>query len=135
MAQDEQNVLQAGLTRETMFTVEGTHTAGHLGSGDVRVLATPMMILFMEINARSLLAGHLPAGMASVGTRVDVRHLAACPVGAEVRVRAEIKVLRGSRVLFRVEALHGAERLGKGWHWRRILDESRFLRRFEGEAG
>jgi predicted thioesterase len=78
--------LLPGLRREDLYTVLPEHTAAHLGSGDLRVLATPSMILFMERAARQLLAEHLPPGFSSVGARVDVRHLAPLPAESKFGV-------------------------------------------------
>jgi len=83
-------LLPPGLTREETFIVEEQHTAYHIGSGDERVLGTPWMISFMERVSNRLVAEHLPDGLMSVGIQVDVKHLAATPVNAQVRVRAEV---------------------------------------------
>jgi predicted thioesterase len=119
--------LSAGPAREDETFVREEHTAGHLGSGDVRVLASPMMILFMEITARKLLAEHLPSGLTSVGSRVDVRHLAPSAVGAVIRTRAEIVEVEGRKVTLRVEAWEGEKQVGVGMHWRYVVEEERFL--------
>ena len=121
--------LKTGLMREDFSTVEDGHTAGHLGSGDVRVLASPMMILFMEITARKLLAEHLPEGLSSVGTRVDIRHLAPSPVGAVIRTRAEITEVQENKITLKVDAWDGETQIGSGTHWRFVIDEARFMRR------
>jgi predicted thioesterase len=120
--------LAVGLAREDETRVEEAHTAGHLGSGDVRVLASPIMILFMEVTARKLLADHLPEGQTSVGSRVDIRHLAPSPVGAVIRTRAEIIALEGRKVTLQVSAWDGAKKIGAGTHWRYIVDEQGFLK-------
>jgi fluoroacetyl-CoA thioesterase len=120
---------QPGARREELFSVEEEHSAIHVGSGSLRVLATPWMIAFMERTARMLLAERLPPGYSSVGVHVDVRHLAPTPVGAEVRARAEIHSIDGSRVNFTVQAWDGQEKIGEGAHQRVVIDEERFLRR------
>lgn len=120
--------LPPGLRREDVHTVLPEHTAAHLGSGALRVLATPSMILFMEMAARKLLATQLPPGLSSVGTRVDVRHLAPAPVGAAIRAVAEIAQVNGNQITFTVEAWEGEKQIGAGTHWRVIVDEERFLR-------
>lgn len=120
--------LVPGLSREDETVVAPEHTAGHLGSGDVRVLASPMMILFMEVTARKLLAAHLPAGQTTVGSRVDVRHLAPSQVGAVIRSRAEITAVEGRKITLTVEAWEGEKLVGAGIHWRYIVDEADFLR-------
>lgn len=121
--------LTPGLRREDIHLVIPEHTAAHLGSGDLRVLATPSMILFMEMAARKLLAEHLPPGFSSVGARVDVRHLAPSPVGADIRAVAEITEVNGNKITFSVEAWEGEKQIGSGTHWRVVIDEEKFLKR------
>jgi len=128
---DPTTSLSPGLCREETFTVLPEHTAAHLGSGDLRVLATPSMILFMEIAARKLLAEHLPPGFSSVGARVDVRHLAPSPVGAEIRATAEITEVNGKKITFQIEAWDGVKQIGGGVHWRVVIDETQFMAQVE----
>lgn len=119
--------LSPGLKREESFLVEDQHTAYHIGSGDERVLGTPWMISFMERVSNRLVGGHLSAGEMSVGIHVDVRHLAASPVGALVRVRAEITALAPKRVTLKVEAWDSQEKIGEGTHTRAVVNKDRFL--------
>ena len=126
--------LAPGLRREDTFTVQNEHTAEHLGSGDLRVLATPSMILFMEMTARKLLAAHLPPGYSSVGARVDVRHLAPSPVGAAIRTVAEITEVDGNKITFFIEAWDGEIQIGGGAHWRVVIDEARFMERVSQQS-
>ena len=123
--------LRRGLRREEAFIVHPEHTAAHLGSGDLRVLATPSMILHMEIAARKLLTEHLPPGYSSVGARVDVRHLAPSPVGATIRTIAQITEVHGNKITFLVEAWDGEKQIGSGVHWRVVIEEARFMARME----
>lgn len=123
-----------GLTREDTYLVVEEHTAVHVGSGSLRVLATPWMIAYMERTARSLLGEYLPEGYSSVGVRVDVRHLAPTPVGSQVTARAEVLSVDGSRVYLRLEARDQVETIGEGEHQRVVIDEARFLRRVEAKA-
>lgn len=132
---DLTQILKPGLSREETFVVEEQHTAIHVGSGSLRVLASPWMIAFMERAARALLAEHLPAGYSSVGVHVDVRHLAPSPVGSVVRARAEVQSIDGLRVNFIVQAWDGQEKIGEGTHQRVVIDEGRFLRRVAAKAG
>jgi predicted thioesterase len=125
----------AGLAREDHYPVEEEHTAIHVGSGSLRVLASPWLIAFIESTARKLLAEGLPAGSSSVGVRVDVRHLAPTPVGGEVRARAEVLRVEGRTVFFKVEAWDAQEQVAAGEHQRVIIDEERFLRRVDAKAG
>lgn len=117
---------QPGMTREETFTVQGKHTAYHIGSGDSRVLSTPSMISFMEIVAHRLLSKHLPPEKLSVGIHVDIKHLAATPVQAEITVKARLIEIHGSRAVFEVDAWDEQEQIGTGIHQRAVVDLARF---------
>lgn len=129
------NAIEVGMRSEQTFLVEERFTAGHVGSGSLRVLATPSMIGFMERVATGLMQPHLPQGASSVGVHVDVRHLAATPVGGQVRVTAEVTVVDGRRVDFKVEAWDDTEMIGQGTHQRYVIDVERFLKRLESKLG
>lgn len=115
-----------GLIGEFERVVETQHTAQHIGSGSAWVLATPMMILWMEEAAVRATNAHLEPGQASVGTLVNVRHLAATPVGMRVRVRAELTAVEGRKLTFQVRAEDEREVIGEGIHERVIIDVARF---------
>lgn len=124
-------LFKPGAANEDLFTVTDQITAYQVGSGSVRVLATPWMIAYMERTAHRLLTSSLPTEYTSVGSQVNVRHLAPTPLGAEVRVLAEVISLEGYRVLFSVRAWDGVEMIGEGQHERVIIDKARFLSRVE----
>jgi fluoroacetyl-CoA thioesterase len=126
-------ILQAGMTREEVFTVESQHSAAHVGSGSARVLATPWLIAFMERTARDLLAAVLPAGYSSVGVHVDIRHVAPSPVGSRVRSRVEVTAIQGVKVDFTARLWDEQELVGEGTHQRVVIEEERFLRRIESK--
>ncbi len=126
---DLSQVIQPGMSREDTYRVEEEYSAIHVGSGSLRVLATPWMIAFMERVARKFIADMLPEGYSSVGVRVDVQHLAPSPVGSRVTARAEVISVEGSKVFFKVEARDEQELIGAGSHQRVVIDEARFLRR------
>ncbi len=121
---DFEEIFKPGTSMEETFTVEEQHTAMHVGSGSLRVLATPWMIAFMERVARKFMGELLPLGYSSVGVRVDVRHLAPSPVGSRVTARAEVISVDGFRVDFNVEAWDGEEKIGDGLHQRVVIEES-----------
>jgi predicted thioesterase len=127
----EDKVIQVGMSREELFHVAEEHAAITVGSGASRVLATPWMIAFMERVAHRMLAENLPAGESSVGVLVDIRHLAPTPIGAAVRVQAEIVMIEGSRLTFSVQAWDREEKIGEGRHQRVVINEARFLRGVE----
>lgn len=87
--------IQLGATGEQVTTVTEEQTARHLGSGGVNVFATPAMITLMETAAVNAIEHLLPEGQASVGTAVNIRHLAATPLGQQVRARAEVIAVNG----------------------------------------
>ena len=124
-------LIKPGMSLETTFQVEAQHSAAHLGSGSLRVLATPVMIAFMESTSHRLLAQRLPAGYSSVGMLVNVRHLAPTPLGSSVRVLSEVLEVDGLRVTFSVQAWDQSEPIGDGQHQRMVIEEARFLRRIE----
>ena len=126
--------VQIGMSQEETFTVEEQHTAAHVGSGSSRVLASPWMIAFMERAARKLLGDVLPEGLSSVGVHVDVRHLAPSPVGSQVRARAEVTAVQGSKVDFTIQAWDEHELVGEGTHRRAVIDEARFLSRVASKS-
>ncbi len=126
---DMAELIQPGMVEEFKFRVEEHQTAGQVGSGSLRVLATPVMIGMMERCSHQLLAHHLDEGLTSVGIQVIVRHLAPTPCGAEVRIRSEVTAVEGSKVTFRIQAWDPVEQVGEGEHQRAVIDQARFLRR------
>ena len=121
--------IQPGMMVEKAFPVEEQHSALQAGSGGVPVLATPWMIVFMENAAFNLLESTLPDGFSSVGVLVKVSHLAPTPIGAEVRVQAEILEVEGMRVSFDLQAWDEHEQISTGQHQRVVIDKDRFLKR------
>ncbi len=126
--------IHPGAAAEQIASVTRDKTARHLGSGGVEVFATPAMIALMEGAAVAALDPHLPQGQASVGTAIVVCHLAATPLGDEVRARAEVTAVDGRQVEFRVQAWDSHELIGEGTHTRFVIDAERFLRRVEEKA-
>jgi predicted thioesterase len=127
---DASKNLKPGLSHHMEFVVEEEHTASHLGSGTVRVLSTPTMILFMERTARIMMDEYLPDTHTSVGAQVNVRHLAPSPVGNTVRAEVEITSVDGNKVMLNVAVWDGEEKVGNGQHERFVIDKERFFRRF-----
>lgn len=125
------NEMAPGLAKEKMITVTEDLTAKHLGSGSVLVLATPSMIALMENVAQESVQPFLPDGQTTVGVHVDVRHLAATPLGLEVRVRSEVLSVAGRLVTFKVEAFDAVDKCGEGVHERMIIDLARFQERLD----
>lgn len=128
------NTIQPGLSGEQVTTVTTELTAWHLGSGGVEVYATPAMIALMEAAAVAAIDHLLPPGQVSVGTAVDVRHLAATPLGEQVRARAEITAVEGRKLTLRVQAWDEHELIGEGTHTRFVIDVARFEQRLREKA-
>lgn len=127
---------KAGLVGQWETTVEERLLAAEVGSGDVRVLATPMLVMGMERAAREALRACLPEGMTSVGTRVDVSHLAATPCGMKVRFEATLTAVsaNGRGLTFRVVAHDEAGCIGEGTHERVVVDREKFQARADAKG-
>jgi predicted thioesterase len=93
------------------------------------VYATPMMILEMEMAAADAIAARLQPGWVTVGTEVDIRHLAATPVGARVRTTAKVIAVERRVIRFEVEAFDDTRRIGEGRHARALVDVASFTKR------
>ncbi len=115
-----------GLVGEKAVVVTEALTARHLGSGKVAVLATPAMIMLMEQTSMEVVEPYLEADQQTVGTRVDVQHLAATPEGMRIRIRAELQQVNGRRLTYHVEAFDAMEKIGEGTHERAIINLERF---------
>ena len=127
--------IEPGLIGELTHTVLEADTAAAYGSGLVPVLSTPHLIALMESAAQAAIEPWLEEGNTAVGTRVDMRHLAATPVGMRVRIRAELLEVDRRRLRFRVEAWDEEEKVGEAEHERFIVDRSRFLAGVADKAG
>lgn len=119
--------IQAGLVGEKAEKVTKDKVASKYASGTVDVYATPAMIALMEYAAHSCVEPMLPQGWATVGTRLDVRHLAATPVGMEVKATARLLEVEGRKLLFEVEAFDDKEKIGAGIHERYIVNLEKFM--------
>ena len=115
-----------GLKGECKIVVAKEHTAPHVGSGVVRVLATPVMINMFEAAALAAVEGLLPEGYQTVGITMNVHHFAATPVGMDVFVHAELIAVEGRTLRFQCAARDAAEAIGDGIHERVIIKLGRF---------
>lgn len=118
-----------GLTFETTTVVTHSNTAAAVGSGGVDVYATPSMIGLMEMAALRAVQPHLADGETTVGTLVNVKHLAATPLGMAVRATARLDQVDGRRLVFTVEAFDEREKIGEGIHERFVVQLQKFLDR------
>lgn len=129
------DAIEAGLVEEADLTVGADMTAKHIGSGSLQVFATPAMVAFVEQVCRRMADERLPAGQATVGIRVDIRHLAPTPLGGKVRLRAEVTQYDGRKIDFHVQLWDQTELIGEAHHERAVIDEDRFLKRVESKQG
>ena len=126
--------LTPGLVAELEQLVTDDDTASKWGSGLVPVFSTPALVGLMESAAVQALAGHLQPGQTTVGGHIDVRHLAATPVGMKVRARAELTAVEGRKLVFKIQAWDALESIGEALHERFLIDEVKFLAKMEGKS-
>lgn len=122
-----------GLNAETTVSVTEANTAAKLGSGTVPVFGTPALVALMESAAVKALDGHLPEGQTTVGGRMDVRHLAATPIGMTVQARAELTSINGRTLTFQIEAGDEVEKIGEALHERFVIDTEKFAARAQAK--
>ena len=116
-----------GTSFEASRIVGKEDTAEFHGSGDLPVYATPSMVALMEYVAKELVKPILAEGQTTVGTRMEVSHLKATPVGNEVRAKAKLLEIQGRKVSFTIEAYDGEALIGKAVHERAVVDRERFM--------
>jgi fluoroacetyl-CoA thioesterase len=126
--------LTPGLFAEFVHTVTETDTAFHWGSSGLPVYSTPALVGLMESAAVVTLRGHLPEGQTTVGGRIEVRHLAATPVGMQVRARAELISVDGRKLTFNVQAWDEVELIGEANHDRFVINIEKFMAKAEGKG-
>lgn len=126
--------LAPGMALETSQEVTLERTASHIGSGALRVYATPAMALFIERTCTALVASSLPEGKTTVGVELRLRHLAPTPLGGIVSLRAEVVEVAGERLRFRARLWDDEGPVGEAEHDRHIVDTERFLRRVKAKA-
>ena len=128
--------IRPGATAEVALTVTPDRTADVLGNRGVTVLATPFLIGLLEQAAGALIHPHLPPGASTVGTMVEMKHLAPTPVGMTVRARATLLETDGRRYLFAVEAWDQEEKVAEGRHERFVIPSlAKFLERAMQKTG
>ena len=127
--------IRPGLTGTAELIVGEQHTAPRIGSGRIRVLATPVMINLIEAAALAAVEQSLPEDHQSLGTHLDVSHVAATPVGMRVRATAEVVRVEGRTIHFRVRAEDERELIGEGTHKRVVVNLERFDKRVAEKTG
>ncbi|HSP14993.1 MAG TPA: thioesterase family protein [Thermoanaerobaculia bacterium] len=126
--------ISVGASASEEVTVTRELTVAHRAPGMPEVYATPMMIYLMEIASAHAIQPFLPVGWVSVGTEVNVRHLAATPIGFVVNASATVIAVNGRTVTFAVRAHDGVELIGEGTHTRTLVSRDRFNARAAAKA-
>ena len=130
----ELDAIKPGLRASTEILVGTRDTAHHVGSGKIKVLATPVMVMLLEEAALNAVESLLPAGHQTVGTRLDISHTAATPVGMRVKASAELVAVEGRKLTFEVWAEDEIERIGGGTHERIVVEVARFDKRASAKS-
>ncbi|MCL2236043.1 MAG: thioesterase family protein [Defluviitaleaceae bacterium] len=123
-----------GKTAKATTLVSHTNTAVTVGSGSLPVFSTPSMIALMEQAACNALTNHLTEGQTSVGTAINIEHLAPSPLGVEITATAEITGVEGRLVNFNIRAFEGisGKQIGKGTHARAVVNIDKFMSKLGG---
>jgi predicted thioesterase len=129
-----EQTIPVGAKHEEHILVTHDVAIDFLGLDGPRVLSTPAMIMWMEKTSRNLLLQYLEKGYDTVGTEVNVKHLAAAPMGMSVTFRSEVLAVNDRRVTFRVEAEDEKEKIGEGTHERTIINVARFAAKMAGKS-
>jgi fluoroacetyl-CoA thioesterase len=125
--------LKIGTLGEARTKVTYENTAIKYGSGSVSVFATPAMIGLMEKASINSIDSYLPKGYATVGTKVEIKHIAATPIGMEVVAQSELLEIDGLKLKFKIEAYDGKEKIGDGTHTRYIIKLDDFIEKVESK--
>jgi fluoroacetyl-CoA thioesterase len=126
---DARDVIKVGMSAERTLTVTPDRTVRHVIPTMPAVFGTPMMIMEMEMASADAISGHLEPGWITAGTEVDIRHLAATPVGAAIRTTARVIAVERRVIRFEVEAFEGERRIGEGRHARGLVNLATFNKR------
>ena len=126
---DAREFIKVGMSAQRLLVVPTARTVGHFVPGMPMVYATPMMILEMEMASSDAIRSALQPGWVTVGTEVNVRHLAAALVGAMVRTTAKVISVERRVIRFEVAAFEGERKLGEGQHARGLIDVAKFNQR------
>ena len=124
-----EKMIEIGLKHTSELTVTDTVTAIKVGSGDMPVLSTPMMMALMENAAMLAVKDRLPEGLTTVGGHIESSHLKPLKIGDVVRAEAEVTKVDGKKIEFKVAAYSGDTLIGEGTHLRFIVDREKFMSR------
>jgi predicted thioesterase len=125
--------LKPGLRTELREVVNRQNVASIWGSGALDVFSTPAMIALMEKASVLTAAPFLPEGCSTVGTSVDVKHIASSPIGANIRAEAVLTCVDGRKLSYEVRAWDDKELIGEGLHERFVIDNKKFMEKTEAK--
>ena len=128
-------MLEVGIKLTQTETVNENNNAAKMGSGMLPVYATPAMILLIESTAANAVAPELEEGMTTVGTKLDVEHIAATPLGMKVRCECELVEIDRRRLVFKAEVYDECELIGRGTHERFIVASEKFMAKTNAKSG
>lgn len=126
-------MLKAGITGKQIIKVTEEMTAEKLGSGKLPVYATPNMVTLIENTASASVEEYLEEGQGTVGTLVNVKHLAATPIGMSVTCETKLTQVDRKRLVFETQVHDESELIGEGIHERFIIDKEKFMKKAEGK--
>ncbi len=125
--------MKNGIKNELKIIVTEALSAKAMGSGSHEVYATPAMVALMEQTAAESVEALLGEGRTSVGTKIEVEHLAATPVGMTVTCKSELTLVDNRKLAFQLETFDEAGLIGKAYHERLVIDSERFLEKTYGK--
>ncbi len=127
-------MIKVGIKGEKESVVNATNTAKAMGSGDLDVFATPCMVALMEGTANDSLKDFLEEGQGTVGTLVNIKHVAATPLNMKVCAKSELIEVDGKRLVFNIQAFDEAGLIGEGTHERFIIANEKFMQRVNSKS-
>lgn len=125
--------IEKGLKGSVEKVVGETDSADYFGNKGFHLYGTPALVGLLEYACGKAIELHLPPGSGTVGTIVNIKHLAPTPLGMKVRAEAELKEVDGRRLVFHVEAFDEKEKIAEGEHERYLVDLDRFFTRVENK--
>jgi len=123
--------VKEGMTATMEIYVTENDTAIKVGSGNLKVLATPAMIALMENTSKSSVDLHLPFGYTTVGTDLNIKHIKTSPIGIKIRCEAHLIKVEGKKLFFNVQAWDEKGKIGEGSHTRYIVNSEEFMKRVQ----
>lgn len=116
------------------YLVSENNTAKYIGSGDLNVLSTPSLVAFMENSAKTFLNSFLTQDLGSVGSNININHIAPTLINKEITILGEItEIIKDKIVIFNLEAFEGEKKIGDASHTRVIINNEKFINKLNQE--